>query len=222
MNDRIRQLLADIANLEDELATLLQEQQARLRYRMEGTKIRFDANLRKIHDEFRTGLIPWLRASELRNIVSAPIVYMMIVPFVLLDLLLAIYQAVCFRLYRIPRVKRSSYVVIDRHQLHYLNAIEKLNCVYCGYASGLLAYTRQIVLRTEMYWCPIKHARRILDPHRRYAAFSDFGDAENYRSKLTEMRSALETYDESDDHADRKPAVSAGDSARAADVRTKE
>jgi hypothetical protein len=222
MNDRIRQLLADIATLEDELSTLLQEQQARLRYRIEGTKIRFDANLRKIHDEFRTGLIPWLRASELRNIVSAPFVYLMIVPFVLLDLLLALYQAVCFRLYRIPRVKRSSYVVIDRHQLHYLNAIEKLNCAYCGYASGLLAYARQIVLRTEMYWCPIKHARKILDPDRRYATFSDFGDAENYRPKVAAMRSALETYDESDDHADRNATLGTSDSARTADDRTKE
>jgi len=191
MNDRIRQLLADISTLEDELSAVVQEQQIKLRYRIEGSKIRFDANLRKIHHELKTGLYTWLRASEIRNIVSAPFIYMMIIPFVLLDLLLGVYQLICFPLYRIPRVSRSSYILIDRHQLAYLNIVEKFNCVYCGYIGGLVAYTRQIVTRTEMYWCPIKHARAVLDPHRQYAAFADYGDAESYQLRLAKMRATL-------------------------------
>ncbi len=202
MNDRIRHLLADISKLEDELSTVIQEQQIKLRYRIEGSKIRFDANLRKIHHELKTGLYSWLRASEIRNIVSAPFIYMMIIPFVLLDLLLSIYQLICFPLYRIPKVKRSSYILIDRHQLAYLNIVEKFNCVYCGYIGGLVAYTRQIVTRTEMYWCPIKHARAVLDPHRQYAAFADYGDAESYQTRLTKMRTTLAEEAAPDNEAD--------------------
>ena len=60
----------------------------------------------------------------------------MIVPFVLLDLFVTIYQAVCFPVYGIPKVERRTYLVFDRHHLAYLNALEKLNCAYCAYANG--------------------------------------------------------------------------------------
>lgn len=205
MNARIRQLLADISKLEDELTTVIQEQQIKLRYRIEGSRVRFDANLRKIHHELKTGLLTWLRASEIRNVISAPFIYMMIIPFVFLDLVLSIYQLICFPLYRIPKVKRSRYILIDRHQLAYLNIIEKFNCIYCGYVGGLVAYTRQIVTRTEMYWCPIKHARAILDPHRQYAAFADYGDADNYPSLLAKMRLDLARQERSGDVDSERP-----------------
>jgi hypothetical protein len=120
----------------------------------------------------------------------------MIVPFLLLDVFLTVYQAICFPLYRIPKVQRSDYLVVDRHNLGYLNIIERMNCVYCGYADGLLTYARQILSRTEMYWCPIKHARQVLDPHRRYAKFADFGVGENYAAHVTAMREQVRGPDE--------------------------
>ena len=188
MNENIRHILGEIARLEEELATRIQEQQEQLHYRIEGSKVRFEKNLRRIHYEMKTGIISWLRGSEWRNVVSAPFIYSMIVPFVILDLFLFVYQATCFPLYRIPKVRRANYIVVDRHNLGYLNAIEKINCVYYGYADGLLAYARQIVSRTEMYWCPIKHARKVLDPHRRYPKFADFGECEAYENHLAVMR----------------------------------
>jgi hypothetical protein len=191
MNENIRRILSDIARLEEELAALVHAQQEQLHYRIEGSKVRFEENLRRIHRELKTGIIAWLGASEIRNVVSAPFIYAMVVPLAFLDLFLVIYQAICFPLYRIPKVRRSSYVVIDRHNLGYLNAIEKLNCVYCGYADGVLAWARQILSRTETYWCPIKHARRIVDPHRRYARFADFGRGEELEALAAELRESL-------------------------------
>jgi hypothetical protein len=193
MNENIRKLLSEIARLEEELAEVIQEQQEQLHYRIEGSKVRFEESLRRVHHELKTGVIAWLRTSELRNVISAPFIYAMIVPLLLLDLFVTVYQAVCFPLYRIPKVRRSSYIVVDRHQLGYLNVIEKLNCLYCGYGDGLLAYTRQIVSRTEMYWCPIKHARKVLDPHRRYATFADFGDGEDIEAHVAAMRKRVAT-----------------------------
>jgi len=195
MHDRIRQIPSEITRLEDELAAVLQEQQVRLRYRFEGSRIRFDENLRKLHTELKTGLFAWLRKSEVRNVASAPFIYLMIVPFAVLDFFLTLYQAVCFPLYRVTRVRRADYIVVDRHQLPYLNALEKLNCVYCGYVSGLIAYASEIASRTELYWCPIKHARKVMSPHRRYAAFADFGDAEAYLARLDEHRASLVPHD---------------------------
>ncbi|MBT8415821.1 MAG: hypothetical protein KJO42_00115, partial [Silicimonas sp.] len=141
MNEKIRLVLGEIARLEEELAALIQDQQEQLHYRIEGSRIRFEKHLRRIHRELKTGVFAWLRESELRNVVSAPFIYAMIIPFVLLDVFITLYQAICFPLYRITRVRRSNYIILDRHNLGYLNIIEKLNCVFCGYADGLLAYT---------------------------------------------------------------------------------
>ena len=195
MNEKIRLVLGEIVQLEEELAALIHDQQEQLHYRIEGSKVRFEKHLRKIHRELKTGVFAWLRESELRNVVSAPFIYAMIVPFVLLDVFVTLYQAICFPLYRIPKVRRSNYIVIDRHNLGYLNAIEKLNCAYCGYADGILAYTRQVVSRTEMYWCPVKHARKVLDPHRRYARFADFGDGEAYVAHAANLREEMSLED---------------------------
>ena len=188
---RVREVLEEISRLEQELGQIIQSQQERIRYRIEGTKIRFEQAVRESHARLRTKLPQWLRESSPRNVLSAPFIYAMIVPFVILDIGLSAYQAICFRLYGLPRVARSQFIVIDRQSLSYLNSIERLNCIYCGYAGGLLAYAREIAARTEQYWCPIKHARKVLDPHRRYARFADYGDAADYYAHLREMRAQL-------------------------------
>lgn len=109
----------------------------------------------------------------------------------LLDVLVTLYQHICFPVYRIPLVRRREYIVIDRQHLVYLNAVEKFNCMYCGYSNGLIEYVREITSRTEQYWCPIKHARRTPDPHCRFNLFVDYGDAQNYNSQLQELREEL-------------------------------
>jgi hypothetical protein len=89
------------------------------------------------------------------------------------------------------RVKRSDYFVFDRTHLAYLNLLEKINCAYCSYGNGLVAYVREVVGRTEQYWCPIKHARKVLQAHPHYHGFADYGDAEHYREALARLREDL-------------------------------
>jgi hypothetical protein len=55
----------------------------------------------------------------------------------------------------------------------------------------LLAYASEITARTEQYFCPIKHARKILGAHSRYKDFLDYGEADNLHHKVEEFRSAL-------------------------------
>ena len=61
------------------------------------------------------------------------------------------YQAVCFPIYGIDKVRRSEHFIYDRAKLGYLNALEKLNFIYCSYGKGLISYTREIASRTEQY-----------------------------------------------------------------------
>jgi hypothetical protein len=109
----------------------------------------------------------------------------------MVDLAFTLYQHICFRAYGVSRVRRRDYLVNDRHKLVYLNTIEKVNCAYCGYTNGVIAYAREIIARTEQYWCPIRHARRVRGAHARYPRFFDYGDAEAYQTGIEEMRRKL-------------------------------
>ena len=92
-------------------------------------------------------------------------------------------------------MRRGDYIIVDRHHLSYLNIIEKINCIYCGYVSGLLTYSREIVARTEQYWCPIKHARKVVNPHRQYADFARYGDSEDYVEHVKVMRTSVREHE---------------------------
>lgn len=116
-------------------------------------------------------------------ILSSPVIYGCILPFLLLDVAVALYQLVCFPIYGIPRVRRSDYLIFDRGRLAYLNTIEKAGCLYCSYANGLLALVSEVAGRTEQAFCPIRHGRTLVRAHSRYDKFLAYGDARAYRSQ---------------------------------------
>lgn len=191
MTTRVRQLLTEITRLEGELRGALKEHEQSVHFEFKGRRVRFDQSVREAHLKLKQRMFGWLRNSSPGNILSAPLIYLMIVPFALLDLCITLFQLICFRLYRIPPVRRSDYMAFDRHHLGYLNVIERLNCIYCGYCNGLLAYVTEVAGRTEQYWCPIKHARKVLGSHARYARFIAYGDAADYHDRLAQFRAAL-------------------------------
>lgn len=177
--------------LEYELEQLLEEKRARFRYQLERGRVRFDEGVRELQERYRTGVWQYLRNARPVHILTAPVIYSVVFPLLLMDLVITLYQQVCFRAYGVPLVCRADYLVIDRQHLAYLNAIEKINCMYCGYANGLIEYIREIIARTEQYWCPIKHARRVTTRHSRVEYFSDYGDAGAYREQLIKLRQEL-------------------------------
>jgi hypothetical protein len=145
----------------------------------------------RLHRQIKVGLLRYIREANPLVVLTAPVIYAMIVPILLLDISVMAYQAICFPAYGLPRVRRRDYLVFDRHHLAYLNILEKINCAYCSYANGAIAFMREVASRTEIYWCPIKHARRVLGPHPHYHGFADFGDAEAYRAKLVQMKDGV-------------------------------
>jgi hypothetical protein len=191
MSEEIDRLFAQIHAIEDDIERRLDAHRAHLKYRLAKGRAVFDAAVEAGHRRLRTGVLLYVLRAEMRHLLVAPLIYAMLIPFVLLDLSMTIYQWICFSAWRISRVPRGQYIVIDRHRLAYLNGIEKLNCVYCGYGNGVLAYAREITGRTEQYWCPIRHATPTRGAHSRYKDFVDYGDAEGYRARLEELRSML-------------------------------
>jgi hypothetical protein len=188
MNPDIAALMGKIRVLEAELEAELAQRRAELRVGLKKGVAFFEEEILRRHRELRMRLSTYVLNARPLVILTAPVIYAVIVPLVLLDLFITIYQAVCFPVYRIPKVRRRDYLIFDRHHLAYLNALEKLNCAYCSYANGLIAYVREIVGRTEQHWCPIKHARRVISAHSRYVMFEDYGDAEGYRKRVQQSQ----------------------------------
>jgi hypothetical protein len=191
MNPQIVALIDRINSLQAELEAELAKRRAELLIGLEHGRIIFGQELLRRHRELRVKLSSYLLNARPLVVLTAPVIYSLIVPFVILDLFMTTYQVMCFPVYGIQRVRRSDYIVFDRGHLAYLNAIEKLNCAYCSYANGLIAYVREIASRTEEYWCPIKHATRVMGTHARYSGFEDYGDAEAYRAQLGRHRASL-------------------------------
>ena len=191
MNEKISRILNQMTELEDELRAAVHEQESRMFFQIKGKRVEFERTVRDAHRKLRTNVFRWLVTNRPQNLITGPIIYTMVIPFLMIDLCVSFYQWACFPIYGIKKVRRADYIVYDRHQLDYLNIIEKFHCTYCEYANGLIAYLREIVARTEQYFCPIKHARKILATHARYNHFLDYGDAQDYQARLEAFRKAL-------------------------------
>jgi hypothetical protein len=191
MASQIDLLMEKLQEVQVEIEVELAKRREALRFRFENRRIVFETEVLRVQHEIRTRLSRYLRDANPLVVLTAPVIYSLIIPVALLDLSVMIYQAICFPVYKIPKVRRRDYLVFDRHHLAYLNILEKINCAYCSYANGAIAFAREVASRTEVYWCPIKHARRVLGPHPHYQGFAYFGDAEGYREKLTQMRDGV-------------------------------
>jgi len=122
--------------------------------------------------------------TRLKHFVSFPFIYAPFIAFVVLDFIVEIYHHICFPLYKIPKVNRWDYILIDRHHLSYLNFSKKFNCVYCGYINGLLQYWVKIVGDTEEYWCGIQHEwedKKLLQAH--HKDFAKYGDEADLQAR---------------------------------------
>ncbi|MCK5460634.1 hypothetical protein KAI58_01480 [Candidatus Gracilibacteria bacterium] len=129
----------------------------------------------------------------LRYLVSAPFIYAMIIPAVIMHIFLEVYHQICFPLYGLPKVKAKDYFVFDRRHLPFLTLFEKINCVYCSYFNCLVSYLREVSARTERYWCPIKHANKLKDQHSQYNLFFDPSKPAKYKKGINKIRTIKKT-----------------------------
>lgn len=195
MPETLEKMQARLAELEAQIEAEWENRRERLNYRLDRGRVVFGEGVREAHRRARVNLWRFLRRTRPLVVLTAPVIYAVVIPFALLDLFVTIYQTICFPVYGIQKVRRRDHVVIDRHHLAYLNGIQKLNCMYCSYGNGVIAYVREVAARTEKYWCPIKHARRMKGAHGYYGEFCDFGDAEAFQKETPRLRRELRAPD---------------------------
>lgn len=100
------------------------------------------------------------------DLVAGLFIYSMIVPLVILDMWVTVYQWAYFGLKEIPKINRRDYIIIDRSMLRKLSWLQRVNCAYCDYANGLMAWAEAVTNTTEIYSCAIKHSSpKFVRPH---------------------------------------------------------
>ena len=198
MSERLDSLRKQIRLLEQEATEEAKRLEAKFCYQLHQKKVEFTAAAKVEHKKLRLSIRRYLTRSTFLVVLTGPLIWLCLVPLLLLDAVASIYQGICFPIYGIPQVRRREYVAFDRHHLGYLNFFEKLNCEYCAYANGILAYLSEMAARTEQHWCPIKHAGCVKCEHSRYKNFVDFGDASAYRQHVEEIRHAYQDITVSD------------------------
>ena len=205
MSDNLDSLLEKMHQLEKEVMRELQKKEQEFLYEVRLGKVRFTEEARTRHKQLVKKFTSYIRGSRFMILLTTPVIWFCMIPIAFTDLVMSIYQFICFPIYGIPKVKRSDYIKLDRRHLSYLNWAEKLNCEYCGYANGVLACATEIAARTEQYWCPIKHALRMKSMHSRYRFFFDYGDAEHYRQQIETVRRSFEDIKDEDPDGPRRP-----------------
>jgi len=188
MNDKIRELLEEIEEIKVKLSEEIEKQESHISYQIKNGYVTFEKEVMAKQRENMKNLLSWFREVPLLHLLSSPLIYAMIIPAIFLDIILFVYQQIIFRIYKFEFIKRSDYILFDHHYLGYLNPIEKLNCLYCSYFNGLMLYASAIAGRTELYFCPIKHAKKVIAQHQYYDQFLSYGDEEDYQQKLNELR----------------------------------
>jgi len=55
-------------------------------YYLKGKKVEFEQRIKEAHRKLETNVIPWLFGVRPINVITAPIIYRMIIPFILIDI----------------------------------------------------------------------------------------------------------------------------------------
>ncbi len=197
MNGSIKELIDQMEELEERLKAEIEAHENTISYEIQEGYIKFEESILGKQRENMKGIFQFFSEIPLSHLLTSPLVYAMVIPALILDAMLFVYQNVIFRIYRFEFVNRSDYIVFDRQYLSYLNCVEKLNCMYCSYFNGLMQYGAEIAAKTELYFCPIRHAKKIRYRHRYYRDFLTFGDGENYQEKLKNIREKMEQHPKS-------------------------
>lgn len=191
MNSKIKEIIEQMEELEEKLKTEIETHEKDISYEIKEGYVKFEESVLEQQKRMMKGLVAYFGETPLSHLLSSPLVYSMVIPAVILDIMLFIYQNIIFRIYGFEFVKRSDYIIFDRQYLRYLNCIEKLNCMYCAYFNGLMHYAAELAAKTELYFCPIRHAKKTLYKHRYHKDFLMYGDGDDYQTKLKEIREKI-------------------------------
>ncbi len=188
MSRKIREMIENIETMKQALKEEIAKEEAKVDYDIRHGRVMFEEKVLAAQRKHMKSTWQWLKEVPFVQFLTAPIIYGMVFPALFLDMTLFVYTRTVAPVFKLTFDKRSDYIVFDRHYLGYLNFFEKLNCVYCSYFNGLMFYSGSVARTTELYFCPIKHAKRVAYGEDHFEKYLPYGDAEHYHEKLKALR----------------------------------
>jgi hypothetical protein len=106
MSEKIDALLERMRGLEKEIVRELQRKEMEFFYEVRLGKVRFTQEARARHKQMVKRFTTYIRDSRAMIVFTSPVIWACLVPILILDLTMKLYQAICFPIYGIPKVKR--------------------------------------------------------------------------------------------------------------------
>src|SRR3979409_1902442 len=110
---RMFDVLDPIRQLETELEQEIAAAQKQWHYRIDAGRVRFEEAVHRRHKALKQSVAQFLRESSIPSVLTGPVIWSVVLPFLLLDLWVSLYQRICFPIYGIDRVRRSDYIAMD-------------------------------------------------------------------------------------------------------------
>lgn len=104
---RLQELASEIARLQGEPDREIESRRRALGWHLKRGIVEFEHGITIEHRRLRMGMVTFLARSPIGAILTAPVIYSMFIPLLLMDAWASLYQAIYFRAYRIPRVQRA-------------------------------------------------------------------------------------------------------------------
>ena len=109
-NKQIDELLERIQALQEQL----EDEYRQSRETLQDKQRQLAEEVQRQQRRYKIGLFRFLLRSRLLVMLSAPVIYLGWIPFLLMDLFVTVYESICFPIYRIPKVRRRDYLVFAR------------------------------------------------------------------------------------------------------------
>jgi len=110
MNPQINEFLDRIRQLEVDIEQEVQRRRQQFQADFDQRKVKFEHEVLNQQRRFKQGVVNYLLTSDWRHLLTMPLIYPVLLPMLLLDVMVSLYQWVCFPLYSMPRVKRSDFL----------------------------------------------------------------------------------------------------------------
>ena len=103
MTSQLAALMEKMRSVEAEIETELARRQEELRFRLENSRIVFEDEALRVHRAIKTRVSRYLSQANPLVMLTAPVIYSLLIPIALLDIFVIIYQATCFPVYKIHK-----------------------------------------------------------------------------------------------------------------------
>ena len=98
MSDRLTEILEEISGLEKEIQQEIKRKEEEFEYKIRKGKVIFEDEVLKLQKAFSRPLFRYLMGARPLNVLTAPIIYALIIPAALVDSCIFLYQLICFPL----------------------------------------------------------------------------------------------------------------------------